>query len=93
MDSMNNDFYKRMIRSTKRLHHHPEPQSEQLVSDSSFDSRTPRHSNNPGKAYKRNSSTLSDLKSKKSVSRITKPYRNVAINMNDLMYNSFDNCK
>jgi hypothetical protein len=58
---MNKDFYKRMIKSTKRLHH-PKPQSEQLVPESSSDSKTPSNSKNPGKAYKRNSSTLSDLK-------------------------------
>lgn len=61
METMNKEFYNRMLKSTKKLHD-PEPQNEQLLPDSSFESKTPKHKKNKSNIYRCNSSTVSDQK-------------------------------
>lgn len=78
-----------MMKSTKRLHA-PEPQTEQLVAEPSFDSQTPACTRPSRKTYRRNTSTTSQVSRQKSCKKLTKARSIATKTLKNVLYSSFD---
>lgn len=89
METMNRDFYNRMIKSTKRL---LDANGAKDVSQKElqYDVATPSQPRVVGRAYKRNTSTMVSQTRGKSLKRINKTNSTGVDNLNNLMYASFD---
>jgi hypothetical protein len=89
METMNRDFYNRMIKSTKRLLD-ANTRKDASQKELQYSVATPTQPRVVGRAYKRNASTMASQAREKSLKRINKTNSTGVDNLNSLMYASFD---